>query len=124
MTSEGSFGQEGLIQNDFVEELQDAPPMRVFEGLLGKSTSSDALRLYFSSELDLFMEFQESDKQYIESIPKEVTGLGFDLQKVWMKPEAEIKVVCRSLEDLRAKMTAELLDILLMPETARGHRHR
>jgi hypothetical protein len=123
MTNEGAFGQEGLTQSDFVEKFQDAPPTRVFEGLLGKSTSPDALRLYFSSELDLFMEFQERDKQHIQLIPKELTGLGFDLQRVWMKPEAEITVVCRSLEK-QAVMTAELLDILLMPQTARGHRHR
>jgi hypothetical protein len=130
MTSEGAFGQEGLIQNDFVEKVmadpsEDKDPMTVFEGLLGKSTRPDALRLYFGSELDLHLEFQfQEDDMKIETIPKELTGRGFDLQKVWMRPDTSIEVVARS-RDLRAVMTAELLDILLFPQPARwGHRNR
>jgi hypothetical protein len=130
MTSEGAFGQEGLIQNDFVEKVmadpsEDKDPMTVFEGLLGKSTSPDDLRLYFGSELDLHLEFQfQEDDMKIETIPKELTGRGFDLQKVWMSPDTSIEVVSRS-RDLRAGMTAELLDILLFPQPARwGHRNR
>jgi hypothetical protein len=130
MTSEGAFGQEGLIQNDFVEKVmadpsEDKPPMTVFEGLLGKSTKPDALRLYFGSELDLHLEFQfQEDDMKIETIPKELTGRGFDLQKVWMRPDTRIEVVSRS-RDLRAGMTAELLDILRFPQPTRwGHRFR
>jgi hypothetical protein len=129
MTSEGAFGQEGLIQNDFVEKVmadpsEDKDPMTVFEGLLGKSTSPDDLRLYFGSELDLYLKFQFQDDMKIETIPKELTGRGFDLQKVWMSPDTSIEVVSRS-RDLRAGMTAELLDILLFPQPARwGHRNR
>src|SRR5215207_11731795 len=122
MTGEGALGQEGFRQNDFVEKVmadpsEDKPPMTVFEGLLGKSTTSGHWRLYFGSELDLYLEFQE-DGVKIETIPKELSGLGFDLQKVWMSPNAEIEVICRS-RTLQARMTAELLDILLMPQTAR-----
>jgi hypothetical protein len=130
MTSEGAFGQEGLIQNDFVEKVmadpsEDKDPMTVFEGLLGKSTSPDDLRLYFGSELDLYLKFQfQEDDMKIETIPKELTGRGFDLQKVWMSPDTSIEVASRS-RDLRAGMTAELLDILLFPQPARwGHRNR
>jgi hypothetical protein len=128
MTIEGALGQEELGQNRFVEMVmpnpsQPKPPMTEFEGLLGKSTSPDALRLYFGSELDLFMEFQRDPELHIESIPKEQTGLGFDLQRVWMKPETRIEVICRSRR-LEEGMTAELLAILLMPQTTRGHRHR
>jgi len=130
MTSEGAFGQEGLIQNDFVEKVmadpsEDKDPMTVFEGLLGKSTSPDDLRLYFGSELDLYLKFQfQEDDMKIETIPKELTGRGFDLQKVWMNPDTSIEVVSRS-RDLRAEMKAELLDILLFPQPTRwGHRNR
>jgi hypothetical protein len=127
MTSEGAFRQEKLRPNDFVEKVmpdpsQPAPPMTVFEGLLGKSTRSGHWRLYFGSELDLCLEFQERDVR-VESIPKEQSGLGFDLQKVWMSPDTNIEVICRS-RDLQAGMTAELLDVLLLPQAARGHRHR
>jgi hypothetical protein len=129
MTSEGAFGQEGLIQNDFVEKVmadpsEDKPPMTVFEGLLGKSTRPDFLRLYFGSELDLHLEFQFQDDMKIETIPKELTGRGFDLQKVWMDPITSIEVVSRG-RDLRAGMSAELLAILLFPQPAHwGHRPR
>jgi hypothetical protein len=128
MTGEGALGQEGLRQNDFVEKVmadpsEDKPPMTVFEGLLGESTRSGHWRLYFGSELDLCLEFQESDVKIVETIPKELSGLGFDMQKVWMSPDTKIEVICRN-RDLQAGMTAELLDILLMPQTTRGHRHR
>jgi hypothetical protein len=127
MTSEEAFRQEKLRPNDFVEEVmlnssQPGPPMTVFEGLLGKSTRNGHWRLYFSSEFDLYLEFPESDVR-IRTIPKEISGLGFDLQKVWMSPDTPIEVICRSRE-LQAGMTAELLDVLLSPQEARGHRHR
>jgi hypothetical protein len=60
----------------------------------------------------------------IETIPKDQTALGFDLQKVWMTPSTDVTVICSSIRGLDAEMKAELLDILLMPQIARGHRHK
>lgn len=129
MTSEGAYGQEGLRQNDLVEKVMgvhpegEPPIMPMFEGLVGESTEGGYWRLYFGSELDLCMEFPEDGMETFETVSKDLTALGFDLQKVWMKPETLITVKCRS-QDLNAEMTAELLAILQTPQIGRGHRHK
>ena len=60
------------------------------EGLLGKSTREEYWRLYFSSEVNDYIEFKEGDVLASESIPKEQSRLGLESTKVWLNRNAMV----------------------------------
>ena len=124
MPEDAADGRNGLRQDQFVEEVMPdpsdpAPPMVVFAGLLGKSTTDGSWRLYFTEELDLYIEFKEDDVLKTKQIPGEHSGLGFESTKVWMRSDAttEINFRTQSLQ-VSSLLTQGLINILT------GFRHR
>jgi hypothetical protein len=67
-------GGKGLTQDAIIDKLmpdpaQSIPNTTVFEGFLGRSTRQGYWRLYFTSELNDYVEFQEGDVLSSEKSP-------------------------------------------------------
>jgi hypothetical protein len=89
--------EEELSQDPFVEKVRPDPseppiPIRVFEGLLGKSDREGYWRLYFSRELDNYAEFRQDDVVFSEPIPPdEPPFLGLDATRIGIRRDATIE---------------------------------
>jgi hypothetical protein len=101
MTSneEESRGPEGLAADPLVENLAPDPsevpsrriPATVLEGLLSRSDRDGYRRLYFTEELDAYVEIREEDVLHREPIAKERPPFeGLESTKLWVKRNAQI----------------------------------
>ena len=120
MTSEEPYGQEGLTQNDFVENVLADPsqledPAVVYQGFLGRSLREGYSRLYLTDALDYCIEYKQCDIKDYVSIPKEQSDLGLDSTKVWIKLDATIELIFRT-------RPSEASDILANSPEARRRR--
>jgi len=94
--SVGTTGDgKGLTQDAVIDKLMPDPAQpishtTVFEGLLGKSTRQGYWRLYFTSELNDYVEFREGDVLSSEKIPLERSRLGLESTRVWIRRDAAI----------------------------------
>jgi hypothetical protein len=97
MTNEESRGPEELSQDPHVERVRPDPseppvPVRIMEGLMGRSDREGCWRLYFTPDLDNYAEFRAEDVVYSESIPPEQSPLvGLDATRVVIKRDATIE---------------------------------
>jgi hypothetical protein len=88
---------EELSQDPFVERLRPDPaqpptPVRVLEGLMGKSDREEYWRLYFTRELNSYVEFRAEDVVYSEPIPSDQPPfVGLDATRVGIQRDATIE---------------------------------
>jgi len=92
---DGTPNAQELKENAFVEKLipdpsKPAPAVAIFEGLLGRSADEAYWRLYFTTELNSYVEFKQDDVLSGLSIPKEQSRLGVESTKVWIRRDATI----------------------------------
>ena len=86
----GELRQHPLVENLVPDPTQPAPPMKAFEGLLGKSGREGYWRLYLSRELNDYIEVKEEDVLNGVSIPQELSLLRVEATRVWLRRGAEI----------------------------------
>jgi hypothetical protein len=99
-----------LVPDPLVESLvpdpsQLSPPTVTLAGLLGRSAKEGHWRLYFSSALKRYAEFEGEDVLGSVKIPKEQSPFaGLEATRVWLKREAEVEYTRTESRRVRAEV--------------------
>jgi len=121
MTNEERRESQDLGQDPYVEKLRPDPSqppeaVRILEGFLGESDREGYRRLYFTRELDYYMEFRAEDVVFTERIPPDQPPfLGQQATTVGIRRDATIEYA-----RTRAPRPVDEFDLDIRLATAEG----
>jgi hypothetical protein len=84
----GDLRQDELIER-LVPDPSQIPDLIVLAGFLGRSNRDGYWRLYFTPELNDYIEFSEQDVRHTVAIPPELSPMGGT--QVWLRRDADVR---------------------------------